>query len=60
MKVVLHSNGELYPFGYPKVTKVELKEGLIQVWNEDFCLSTYSLKEFFDGLSMEVLEVTSE
>lgn len=60
MKVVLRSNGELYPFGYPKVTKVELKGGLIQVWNDEFCLSTYSLQEFFNSLSLEVLEVVSE
>lgn len=60
MKVLLRNNGELYPFGYPKVTKVELKEGLIQVWNGEFCLSTYSLKEFFDSLSLEILEVVSE
>jgi len=57
MKTVLKVNEETSLFGTLRsVTKVEVKEGILQIWNEEFCFATYALEEFSNGLSLEVME----
>lgn len=57
MKTVLKVNEETSLFGTLRsVTKVKVKEGILQIWNDKFCFATYSLEEFSNGLSLEVVE----
>lgn len=57
MKTVLKDNQETSLFGeLSVVTKVEVKNGVLQIWNEEFCCAAYALSEFSNGLSLEIVE----
>lgn len=59
MKTMLKVNQEPSLFGtltLNVVTRVEVKEGVLQIWNEEFCCAAYELSEFSNGLSLEIVE----
>lgn len=58
MIFVCRQDGKLDPFGSRKVTDVFIENGFVQLFENESCVATFSLKEFAEdnGFSLGVWE----